>query len=135
MIKYQKKPIVSFENYSIDTNGIVYGVHGQVLKQQRKNGCLMVGLYKNNKTYNVYVHYLVAVTFLKPVEGCTCVGHKDGIKTNNAVYNLYWKKPNQTFLDAYHNVVNQGEFVFCESDHRTIFRDLDTYDKWFRNNF
>ena len=70
---------------------------------ETKNGYLKVGLSKNGKTKNCYVHRLVAETFLENSENLPEVNHKDEDKTNNFVFlnedgtvnkeksNLEWK--------------------------------------------
>lgn len=55
-----------------------------------KNGYPMVN-YRDNrlkKTYNFYVHRLVAELFIGKIPENMCVNHKDGNKQNNHVENL-----------------------------------------------
>lgn len=58
---------------------------------ERKDGYLQVGLYKNGKTDSTFVHRLVAQTFLPNPENLPEVNHIDEDKTNNRVDNLEWK--------------------------------------------
>lgn len=55
-----------------------------------KSGYLQIGLWKNNKGLNKYIHRLVALLFLPNPENYPCVDHCDTCKTNNHVGNLKW---------------------------------------------
>lgn len=55
------------------------------------NGYLFVGLSKNNKVKNHYVHRLVAIHFIENHDNLPEVNHiKESEKWNNAVTNLEW---------------------------------------------
>lgn len=60
---------------------------------KRKDGYLQVGLYKDGKRKNVYIHKLVAEAFLENPENLPFVNHKDECKTNNNVKNLEYCTP------------------------------------------
>lgn len=51
---------------------------------------LKVGVSKNKKLYNRYIHRLVAIAFLQNPEDKKIINHKNGIKTDNRVENLEW---------------------------------------------
>lgn len=53
-------------------------------------GYLQVCLSKNKKIKTIYVHRLVAQTFIPNPNNLPCVNHKDEDKTNNRVENLEW---------------------------------------------
>jgi len=53
-------------------------------------GYLHVGLRKNDKSTTKKIHRIVALSFLKIIEGKTQVNHIDGNKKNNDVDNLEW---------------------------------------------
>lgn len=59
-------------------------------KNQKKPGCLLVGLRVDGETIERRVHHLVLEAFVGPrppgMEGC----HNDGDPTNNRVENLRW---------------------------------------------
>ena len=71
--------------------------YGRVINQERgneltpspdKNGYLRVGLSRDGRVYNVYVHRLVAFAFFLNYEAGMEVKHKNDLKTDNSVLNL-----------------------------------------------
>ena len=104
-----RKPIKNYEGYyevdqfgrvfsvdrivSVEDNGRVYDKHlnGKQLKQSiHTQGYKTVALTKNGKTKTMFVHRIVAETFIKNEENLPFVNHKDEDKTNNFVENLEW---------------------------------------------
>lgn len=72
-------------------NGIYQHIKGQTIKPQKNiNGYLQVGLNKNSKRQMLYVHILVAKTFVNNPNKYKTVNHKDGNKQNNNADNLEW---------------------------------------------
>ena len=64
---------------------------GKVLKGVKMpNGYLVVGLWKDNKSRNRYIHRLVAEHFLPNENNSAEVNHIDEDRTNNNVSNLEW---------------------------------------------
>ena len=63
----------------------------KILKQAtRKDGYKQIGLFKNGKGKNFYVHRLVAQAFIPNPNNLPQVNHKDENKTNNCIDNLEW---------------------------------------------
>lgn len=61
---------------------------GRVLKgNPTKNGYLFVNLYKYGQTVALYIHRIVAATFLGPVED-SVVNHKNKDRADNRLENL-----------------------------------------------
>lgn len=85
------KQIDGYENYLISDEGEVFSKYmGQKNTLSiRKDGYVVTGLWKNNKSKNVYVHRLVMEAFNSEFEDET-VNHIDGDKTNNHISNLEW---------------------------------------------
>ena len=90
-------PIPGFAAYAIDKCGCVFRVETRVgnpceprpLKHfRRKDGYLSVSLRKDNKTYSVLVHRLVAQTYLGE-PGFLDVCHWNHKRDDNRVENLY----------------------------------------------
>lgn len=83
--------------YQISSVGRVKRLEGRGCKrerllkaQQTRNGYLQVGLYNDGKLKRVYVHRLVADTFIQNPDNLPQVNHKDENPLNNRVENLEW---------------------------------------------
>lgn len=71
------------------------------LQSNKKNDYLSVILSKNNKEKRVYIHRLVAESFIKKIDGKDEVNHIDGNKHNNIVENLEWVTSQENKQHAY----------------------------------
>lgn len=88
---YKKEPIIGFEEYQIDTNGVVYNKDGSVKKYSiNTTGYCIVNFYVNHKRTGFGIHSLVAKQFIPNPENKPQVNHKDGNTENNSVDNLEW---------------------------------------------
>lgn len=56
----------------------------------KANGYLQIQLYKNNKSYNRYVHRLVATAFIENPNNYKTINHINLNKKDNNVSNLEW---------------------------------------------
>lgn len=79
-------------NYYINKNGCIKNIKtNKLLKpQQKKNGYVMSEIKINNKRKAVYIHRLVAQTFLPNPHNYPDVHHIDNNKSNNRIDNLEW---------------------------------------------
>lgn len=79
-------------NYSVDTNGNVYGKKGNLLKPyKRKDGYTELKLSQNGKIlHRKLTHRIIAETFIPNPENKPEVNHINGDKTDNRVENLEW---------------------------------------------
>lgn len=91
------KDIEGYECYKISNYGNVKSLnylhtHKEKLLKTVKdcNGYLVVGLCKQGKSQNHYVHRLVAKAFIDNPNKLPEINHKDEDKTNNHVTNLEW---------------------------------------------
>lgn len=91
-MQYKKESIPCWEEYQVDTNGIVYGKNGKPLRPStNRHGYKMVTFIKDGYRKTFSVHKLVALQFLGIPESYEYqVNHKDGKKDNNNVDNLEW---------------------------------------------
>lgn len=88
---YKKEPIIGFEEYYIDTNGIIYNKNGSIKKYSlNHSGYCIVNLYVNHKRYGFSVHQLVARQFIENPYNYPQVNHKNGNKEDNSINNLEW---------------------------------------------
>lgn len=88
------KQIPEYPDYYAGENGMIFSVKrgGCFLKTRVNNkGYEIVGVMsQHNKKMTVTVHRLVALAFLKRVDGKDIINHIDGTKLNNHVSNLEW---------------------------------------------
>lgn len=87
--------IPGFSRYYISKEGRVYsktsGEWKLMSKRKSSNGYLNITLFDDNKNrFRTKVHILVAKVWIPNPNNLPCVGHKDNIRTNNNVENLYW---------------------------------------------
>lgn len=88
------KTIKDFPDYHVTSSGRIVSFkknQGKEIKPQlMKNGYLSVYLSNNNVKKRLYVHRLVAETFINTSNTKLEVNHKNGNKTDNRVENLEW---------------------------------------------
>lgn len=89
------KQIKNFSKYEVSDDGYVRNKETQKLISQKsldKDGYPTVKLYDDNGIRKkVYVHRLVAETFIPNPDNLKSVGRRDGDKLKNPVSNLFWK--------------------------------------------
>lgn len=92
---------------------------GKILKQEiNKRGYKYVTLVYDNKCVKKTIHRLVAETFLGNKKNLV-VNHKDGNKTNNALYNLELITQKENIKHSWDNKLS----------HRTRCKKIVQYDK------
>lgn len=83
---------------------------GKILKfRTNPNGYYQVSLWKNNLRKMLYVHKLVAETFIENPLNLKLVNHKDEDKTNNATTNLEWETSSGNNIKYYQNHVSKSK--------------------------
>lgn len=85
--------IKKFDDYEIFEDGTVVNLKTNKSKKpylNKRNGYLYVDLYKNGKSYKRPIHRLLAESFIPNPDKKPTVDHKDGNRTNNALFNLRW---------------------------------------------
>lgn len=89
------KDVKGYEKlYAVSIYGEVYSYRRDKFLAQgkTKKGYCNVSLYKDQHGKSVYVHRLIAETYIPNPDNLQYVRHKDGNKLNNCVDNLYWSK-------------------------------------------
>ena len=78
--------------YAVTSCGKVWSYMSQKFLTPFNNarGYLKVGLFKNGKVKNFYVHRLVTDAYLPNPDNLPQVNHKDENKANNCLQNLEW---------------------------------------------
>jgi hypothetical protein len=105
MKKEEWRSIVGYEGlYEISNFGKVKSLHkvncNSILKPHLCVGYLKVGLSKEGKTTNHFIHRLVGRHFIPNTENKPTINHIDGIKLNNSPENLEWANMNRQALHA-----------------------------------
>lgn len=84
--------IDGFEKYEVSNLGKVRNIKsGRILKPSlNNNGYLVHRLSEHNKQKQIYLHRIIAISFIDNSEGKPCVNHIDENKANNDLSNLEW---------------------------------------------
>ncbi len=97
--------VTQYPNYFVNQQGDVFSTKKggiKKLKPGRTDGYLQVWISKRiNQAKGIYVHRLVAETFIPNPENKSDVNHKNGIKTDNRVENLEWVTHQENIDHAY----------------------------------
>lgn len=92
------------DRYMISNTGKVYSKFRKtMIKTRYVDGYETIGLSKNGKRLDTYVHRLVAKAFIPNPENLPIVNHKDENPSNNRADNLEWctYKYNSTYNDVH----------------------------------
>lgn len=80
----------------------------RIVPTETKKGYQRVALNKNGKQKRMYVHRLVAKTFIPNEENRTQINHKDGNKLNNHISNLEWCTNQENIIHSYKTGLRVG---------------------------
>ncbi len=118
----QWKAVVGHEGiYEVSDRGClralryINGHHDQPLPEPRpkavrprRNGYLVVTLWKNNSPLSVSVHRLVLEAFIGPAPDGHEAMHLDGDRTNNTILNLAWGTRRENHSHKWHHGTQQA---------------------------
>jgi hypothetical protein len=124
--------INELKNRKIDKQQIV---NEKILKMKLNiNGYIDVSLYKDKKCKIYLVHRLVALNFLDNLDNKKYINHKNGVKTDNRVYNLEWCTHSENMQHAYNNnlLVKPCKQVICKTT-GNIFDSSYKASEWLNN--
>lgn len=85
-------PVNGYEGlYEVSDKGNVKSLRKNlILRPNTRNGYHYVNLYKDGKANSIYVHRIVALSFIPNLECLEQVNHIDCCKLNNFPSNLQW---------------------------------------------
>lgn len=124
-MEYKKEKVKGYEEYQVDTNGIVYSKRGRPLKYSlNHSGYCIINFYVNGKRTGFGIHTIVAKQFIpndNPER--TQVNHKDGNTMNNRVDNLEWVTQSE---NVQHSINVLGNHIGSKNGNA---RAIKGYDK------
>lgn len=85
------KDVEEINGYKVSNLGRIIGRRGLLMKpRQDRQGYLVCRIHNGKRSYNRFVHRLVALAFIPNTKNLPQINHKDEDKTNNRVENLEW---------------------------------------------
>lgn len=128
--------IKDFPGYYISREGFLYSRYDKVGRLTdtykrnktyvRSNGYVqgVLKTRKENRLRRVYIHRLVAETYIPNPYNNPCVGHRDNNRENNSVENLYWC----THKENTQQCIDDGRMNFRPKLQFLLFSDLHISD-------
>lgn len=138
------KPILGYEGlYLVSDEGkVMNALTGRVLKERDNgSGYKKVELWKNHKGKRMYIHRLVAISFINNPEGKTEVNHIDGNPKNNKAENLEWVSSSENTkhavyrnaLRAWGNSSRPIEAISAETGKSLKFATISEAERFFNS--
>lgn len=131
-----KDNITDFPGYHITREGLLYSRYnkqGKLTEDYHKNKIyirsngysqVVLKIRKLNKLRRVYIHRLVAEVYLPNPNDYPCVCHRNSIRTDNRVENLYWG----TYKENSQQAAREGKFSVKRALRCLVFSDLHIHD-------
>jgi len=100
------KPIIEFPGYEVSNYGRIKSFRkhqfGHLLHPRHNpKGYLRIKLRQNGEDRTIFVHRIVAKTFLGCLAEKNQINHKNGVKDDNRVDNLEWCTGSENLFHAY----------------------------------
>lgn len=113
------KEIPNFTNYCASTHGRIKNKKDKIISQQPSYGYLRVGINNDSgKRITIYVHILIASTFISNIDNKPTVNHKNHNKTDNNINNLEWA----TILEQNHHKKPIPKEILSKGQNKEIWR-------------
>lgn len=123
------RPIKNSREHWIDINGDVYAIDNRNRSKKRLikksqttvHGYKYCGIYyQGSGIINKRVHRLVAETFLENPNNYNIVGHKNNIKSDNRLQNLYWTTTSENTKKAFDDGLAANDSGFDDSQSKPV---------------
>ena len=103
------KELEKYKGYFIDENGNLFSTKSNKYIKHRlsKFGYIRVGIYHNGKSKQLFIHRLLAETFIPNPENKKDVNHINGIKSDFSLENLEWNTRSENMKHSYKELWNK----------------------------
>ena len=123
------KQIKGFENYLINEDGEIFSkfTKTKIISHKDKYGYLRIRLVNEYGRKSVFIHRLLAMTFIPNPENKPCVNHIDCNKSNNDLLNLEWATQKENIKHAWNNGKCTKNYESIKMAHKAVSKKvLDT---------
>lgn len=113
---------IIYKNYELDSSGTVYSnkTNRQLKFNTSHSGYKSINICGKR----VYIHRVVAETFIPNPENKSQVNHINGIKTDNRIENLEWMSASENIKDSYKRGRTTGKGINRSPKPLVLIKDL-----------